>query len=152
MRIWFECKVCYQKLNGCGQKKNVTESYLVDALSFTEAESRIIEELMPFIDGDFLIKVIKRANYTEWFPSDDEKADKWYSVKSSWITIDEKSGKEKRSSWFALVAAESTADAEKRFHNGMQGTLADYVIEAVVETSLLDVFPYSEEGVNDENR
>lgn len=139
---WFECKIRYEKVAENGMNKKVTEPYLVDALSFTEAESRIIEEMQPFIDGEFHVTAIKLVNYKEYFPSDDEAADKWYKVKANFITLDEKSGKEKRTAWYAIVQSDSTVNAEKYFHERMKGTLADYTVEYVSETPIVDVFPF----------
>lgn len=75
MHTWFLCKIRYEKIDSDGVNKKVTEPYLVDALSFTEAEARIIEETTPFITGEFTVTDIKRANYSELFPSDEEAAD-----------------------------------------------------------------------------
>ena len=82
MHTWFECKIRYEKTMENGMNKKVTEPYLVDALSFTEAEARIIEEMTPFISGEFTVSDIKRANYSELFPSEEEAADRWF--KSHW--------------------------------------------------------------------
>ena len=79
MHTWFECKIRYEKLMENGMNKKVTEPYLVDALSFTEAEARIIEEMTPFITGEFTVSDIKRANYSELFPSEEEAADRWFN-------------------------------------------------------------------------
>ena len=98
MHNWFECKIRYEKIAENGMNKKVTEPYLVDALSFTEAESRIIEEITPFISGEFTVSDIKRANYSELFPSDEEAADRWFKCKLYFITLDEKSGAEKKNS------------------------------------------------------
>ena len=92
MHTWFECKIRYEKVMENGMQKKVTEPYLVDALSFTEAEARIIEEMTPFISGEFTVSDIKRANYSELFPSDEESADRWFKCKLIFITLDEKSG------------------------------------------------------------
>ena len=69
MHTWFECKIRYEKVMENGMNKKVTEPYLVDALSFTEAEARIIEEITPYISGEFTVSDIKRANYSELFPA-----------------------------------------------------------------------------------
>lgn len=90
MHTWFECKIRYEKLMENGMNKKVTEPYLVDALSFTEAEARIIEEMTPFITGEFTVSDIKRANYSELFPSEEEAADRWFKCKLIFITLDEK--------------------------------------------------------------
>ena len=86
MHTWFECKIRYEKTMENGMQKKVTEPYLVDALSFTEAEARIIEEMTPFITGEFTVSDIKRANYSELFPSDEESADRWFKLSLSPLT------------------------------------------------------------------
>ena len=93
---WFECKIRYEKTLENGMVKKVTEPYLVDALSFTEAEARIIEEMKPFISGEFTVSDIKRANYSELFFCDEDAADRWFKSKLLFITLDEKSGNEKK--------------------------------------------------------
>ena len=126
-------------------QKKVTEPYLVDALSFTEAEARIIEEMTPFISGEFTVSDIKRPNYSELFPSDEESADRWFKCKLIFITLDEKSGAEKKTSTQVLVQAADLRDAVKKLDEGMKGTMADYQIGMVSETPLMDVYPYSAE-------
>ncbi len=142
MHTWFECKIRYEKVMENGMQKKVTEPYLVDALSFTEAEARIIEEMTPFISGEFTVSDIKRANYSELFPSDEESADRWFKCKLIFITLDEKSGAEKKTSTQVLVQAADLRDAVKKLDEGMKGTMADYQIGMVAETSIVDVFPY----------
>lgn len=139
MALWFECKVRYDKMMENGSVKRVTEPYLVDALSFTEAEARIIEEIRPFMSGDFSIPAIKKTNIAEIFP--DETADKWWLVKFNIITIDEKTAKERRSPVYVMVQANSQQDATDRFNKGMKGTMADFDIEKVAETKIMDVYP-----------
>jgi uncharacterized membrane protein YvbJ len=141
MHNWFECKIRYEKVMEDGKNKKVTEPYLVDALSFTEAEARIIEEMKPFITGEFTVSDIKRANYTELFTSDEDTADKWFKVKLYFITLDEKSGMEKKSASNVLVQAADLRDAVKKLDEGMKGTMADYEIANVAETAIMDVYP-----------
>ena len=88
MHTWFECKIRYEKVMENGMNKKVTEPYLVDALSFTEAEARIIEEITPYISGEFTVSDIKRANYSELFPSEEDAADRWFKCKLFFITLD----------------------------------------------------------------
>ena len=145
MHTWFECKIRYEKVMENGMQKKVTEPYLVDALSFTEAEARIIEEMTPFISGEFTVSDIKRANYSELFPSDEESADRCFKCKIIFITLDEKSGAEKKTSTQVLVQAADLRDAVKELDEGMKGTMADYVIASVAETALMDVYPYDGE-------
>ena len=123
-------------------EKNVTEKYLVDALSFTEAEARIIEEIQPFISGEFKVSGINRAHYSEVFLSNDSSADKFYKIRINYITLDEKTGTEKRMIAKMLVQAGSFEDALSNFENGMRGTIADYEIIEVSETPIMDVFEY----------
>ena len=125
--------------------KKVTEPYLVDALSFTEAESLIIEEMTPFISGEFTVSDIKRATYSELFSSDEEKADRWFKCKLYFITLDEKSGAEKKTATQVLVQAADLRDAMKKLDKGMEGTMADYSIASVTETAIMDVYPYKAE-------
>ena len=145
MHTWFECKIRYEKIAENGMTKKVTEPYLVDALSFTEAESRIIEEITPFITGEFTVSDIKRANYSELFPCEEDAADRWFKCKLYFITIDEKSGAEKKTAANMLVQAADLRDAVKKLDEGMKGTLADYSIASVSETAIMDVYPYSAE-------
>ena len=143
MHTWFECKIRYEKVVENGMQKKVTEPYLVDALSFTEAEARIIEETTPFISGVFTVSDIKRANYSEIFPSDAECDDRWFKCKLCYITLDDKSGAEKKTSTYVLVQASDLERAKKNLDAGMKGTMADYQVPSVVETAIMDVYPYT---------
>lgn len=136
------CAVTYGKRMENGLEKNVTEKYLVDALSFTEAEARIIEEIQPFISGEFKVSGINRAHYSEVFLSNDSSADKFYKIRINYITLDEKTGTEKRTIAKMLVQAGSFEDALSNFEKGMRGTLADYEIIEISETPIVDVFEY----------
>jgi hypothetical protein len=142
MGNWFECKIRYKKVLENGIEKTVNEPYLVDALSFTEAERRIMEESSAYISGEFEVSDIKKAKYSELFFSDIESADRWFKVKLQFITLDEKSGVEKKTSSNVLVQAADLRDAVNKLDAGMKGTMADYVIASVAETPLLDVYPY----------
>ena len=147
MHTWFECKIRYEKVMENGMNKKVTEPYLVDALSFTEAEARIIEEITPYIGGEFTVSDIKRANYSELFPSEEDAADRWFKCKLFFITLDEKSGAEKKTSTTVLVQASDLRDAVKKLDEGMKGTMADYQIASVAETAIMDVYPYEAKEV-----
>ena len=138
MANWFECKVRYDKVQDNGSVKKVNEPYLVDALSFTEAEARIIEEQTPFISGDFTVSAVKRTKISEIFY--DEGGDRWYLAKVAFITIDEKSGVEKKSNSFILVQATDFKNAVENFTKGMADTMADYEIVSIAETPLMDVY------------
>lgn len=147
MANWFECKVRYNKMLETGEQKKVNEPYLVDALSFTEAEARIIEEITPFISGDFTVSAVKRTNISDIFW--DDRCDKWYNVKVLFITIDERSGKEKKSATHILVQASDFRNALDNFMEGMKGTMSDFEIASIVETPLMDVFRVNLGGSKD---
>ena len=147
MHTWFECKIRYEKVMENGMNKKVTEPYLVDALSFTEAEARIIEEITPFISGEFTVSDIKRANYSELFFCEEDAADRWFKCKLFFITLDEKSGAEKKTAAQMLAQASNLKDAIAVLEAGMKGTLADYTIAAVTETPLMDGFPFDANSV-----
>lgn len=144
MANWFECKISYDKTLENGMQKKVTEPYLVDALSFTEAEARIIEEIKPFISGEFTIADIKRARLSELFFF--EEGDRYFKIKVYFITLDEKSGTEKKTSVMMLAQAIDVEQAIKVLKKGMEGTMADYEIASISETNIMDIFPYSEDS------
>ncbi|GBU06816.1 hypothetical protein AwDysgo_01470 [Bacteroidales bacterium] len=141
MNNWFECKISYEKMMENGFPKKVTEPYLVDALSFTEAEARIIEEIKPYISGEFTVTDIKRARLAELFFN--ENGDRYYRIKVYFITLDEKSGAEKKTAVQMLAQACDLKEAIEVLEAGMKGTMSDYVIASVTETMLMDVFPFS---------
>ncbi len=141
---WFECKVRYEKTMETGLLKKVTETYMVDALSFTEAERRFIEEMTPFISGEFVVTDIKRARLAELFESMDASADRWFKAKVAYITLDEKTGAEKRTAQQVLVQATDFRDAVKNLDKCMEGTLGDWVIVSITETNSIDVYHYKQ--------
>lgn len=148
MASWFECKIRYDKAQENGAIKKVTEPYLVDALSFTEAEARIIEEQTPFISGEVNVTAVKRTKIAEIFW--DDSADKWYLVKVAFITIDEKTAVEKKSTSLILVAASDFKGAYDNFMEGMKGTMADFEIVSITETPLMDVYKVKVKSENKE--
>lgn len=139
---WFECKVRYDKTMENGLSKQVTETYLVDALSFTEAERRFIEEIEPFMGGEFTVTDIRRTKIAELFESNDGLADRWFKCKVAFITLDEKTGAEKRANQMMMVQAIDLWDAVKALDKAMEGTLGDYVIVSVAESPVMDVYRY----------
>ena len=142
---WFECKVRYDKTQENGLIKSTKEAYLVDALSFTEAEETITKEMEPFMSGEFVVSDIKRARIAELFENEDLNADRWYRVKVGFISFDEKSEKEKVITQTDLVQATDLKNAIETLEKGMQGTLGDYKIISVTETPLIDVFRHKVE-------
>lgn len=138
MANWFECRAKYDKMKEDGKVKKVNEPYLVDALSFTEAESRFIEEITPFISGEFTVTVAKHTKIAEIFNLD---AERYYLAKVAFITIDEKSGVEKRRISQMLVGASDFDDAYVRFCSEMKGIMADVELVSLAETPIMDVYP-----------
>lgn len=139
MATYFETKVKYDRTLETGAQKTVTEPYLVDALSFTEAEARITEEMLPFVSGgEFAVAAVKRVRLDDIFFN--EHGDRWYKVKINMITIDEKTAAEKKTASNSLVQASDFKDALDTFLKGMDGTTFDYEIASIVETPLMDVF------------
>ena len=147
--IWFECKVRYEKMMEDGMPKKVVEVYTVDALSFSEAEERIMEEMSSYVSGEIEIADLKIAPYKEIFFADNELADKWYKTKLAFITIDEKTDKEKKTSVFYLVNAGNINSAIKNIDEVMGGTMIDYQTINVSETTIMDVFEYKKKEKED---
>ena len=153
MATWFSVRVMYYKLHENGMKKKVKELFLIDALSFTEAEARAIGEMTPYTEGELRVTAMKIEDIAEIFNQEEnEKADRWYRVKVAFVSVDQKTGKEKKVHKSVLVKGVSTEDATKVFHEGMKGTMADYEIHTVSETQYMDVFFYSLDKVSDETR
>ena len=140
---WFETKISYEKEIEDGMMKKVSESYLLDVMSFTEAEARIIKEMAPFISNEFCVTSIKRANYSELICNED--GDRYYACKVEFICIDEKTGAEKRTANNMLVRAYNIDDAKNYLNAGMKGTLADYELVSIKETKIMDVFLHDRE-------
>lgn len=140
MHNWFECKVKFERTAEEGKIVKVSESYLVDALSFTEAEERIIEEMKPFISGEFSVANIKRVKINEMFFY--EEGDKWYRFKINYITLDEEKGIEKKVPVNMMVQASDIKQALEKHTEGMKGSMADYEVAVITETLIMDVFKY----------
>lgn len=141
--IWFECKVRYEKNGEDGVPKKVIETYVVDAVSFGEAESRILEEMGKYVGGEIEVVDLKIAQYKEVFFADSSLADKWYKAKLAFITIDEKTDKEKKTSVYYLVNAGNINSALKNVDEIMGGTMIDYQTCNLTETQIIDVFEYN---------
>ena len=139
---WFECKIKYQKQQEDGTQKKVTEQYAVNALSFTEAEKRIMEEMSSYISGAFEVSDIKKVSYKEVVFDDADSSDKWYKVKVKYITLDERTAKEKLSNVYYLVNASTSKVALNNTIEYLGQGMADYKIASVVETKIFDVYEY----------
>lgn len=137
---FYEVKVQYQKMQDDGKEKKVTEQYVVESLSFTEAEARITEEMTHYSVGDFDIVSEKIAPYNEILLSDNSNDDKWFLSKVSFITLDEKTAKEKKTSQRLLVQAETSEKAMDYTKEMLSNYMSDYSIDSVQDTPTLDVF------------
>lgn len=144
MSKYFLSTVKYDKTADNGMIKTVSEQYLFDALSYTEAEARTIEELTPYISGEFTITDIRQPRLAELML--DGESDRYYRVTVMFVTIDEKTAVEKKTKSFVLVQARDFDHAVERFKEGMRGTMADYEVAAVAETPIVDYFPVKAAG------
>jgi len=140
MYTWFTCKMSFDRQGEDGLVKKVTEQFLVDALSFTEAEARIVKEVQPYVTGDLLVADIKRARISEMFYNED--GDKWYRCKINYLSVDENKGVEKRCSQIIMVQASSFKNSFDTLIDRMKGSLGDYEIVSITETQILDVYKY----------
>ncbi len=140
MHKWFECKIKYEKNASDGKITNANESYLVDALSHAEAENRIIEEMKPFISGEFTVDSVRRMRISEMFPN--ESGDKWYRCKVFYISLDEEKGIEKKVGVTMMVQASTVKEAWSNLQEGMKDSMADYEVASITETKILDIYHY----------
>jgi len=138
--VWYECKVKYRKTHETGESKVTTETYLLDAVSYTEAEARITEEMKTYTSEEFMITNIKVANLSEVHPF--ENSDRWFKSKVSLISYDDESGKERKSNLYMLIQANDVKEAYENTEQALQETMGDYSIPAITESPILDVFPY----------
>lgn len=137
---WYECKVKYRKTDETGLQKLVNEPYLVDAVSYTEAEKRINEEMAAYISEEFKITNIKVANYAEIHPF--ENCDRWFKSKIALVAYDEESGKERKTNMYILLQANDVKEAYDNTILIMKNTMGDYSIPMIMESPIMDVFPY----------
>ena len=140
---WFECKVKFDKEEADGAIKSKEEAYLVDAMSFTEAEQRITLEMKPFISGEFEVKNINSVKIADMINQHDDKSDKWFKSKVIFKTIDEKKGVEKKTSGTMYVKASTIQDALLELVKYMDRGGSDYEIANIAETPIMDVYEYA---------
>ena len=138
---WFECKVRYEKTQEDGSDKLVNELYVVDALSFTEAEASIIDNMAVYVSGELKIANINPANYNEIFFSGNDDDDLWFKARLAFITIDDKN-KEKRTYVNYLIQAKSIERAKRYVDEVMGKTIIDYELKSLSETKIFDVFEH----------
>lgn len=143
---WFEAKVKYMKVSEEGKERKVNEAYLLDAMSYTEAESRITREMESMVSGDYYISSLKKSNITEVVPSDDENDDRWYKAKVGIIDADEVSGKEKSSFQYYLVAASDIKRALENLEKSLSTFVVPYEIASLTDTQFMDVYPYFDDS------
>jgi len=139
---WFETKIRVERTQEDGLQKSVMESYTVEAINWTDAEATITGEMAAY-GNKFEITDIKKAAYKEIYFSDSPQADKWYKCKLQFITLDERTSKEKRANVIYLVQAENIDKAKANIDAAMHGTMIDYEVVSVVETKLLEVYEYN---------
>ena len=142
MQNYFEVTVKYEKTAENGKVVKIREKYLVDAVSFTDAETRINEEMKPFICGEFVVSAIKRARINEIFENVKFEGDRYFKAKVNFITKNEEKSVEKKTASYMLVRASNIKEAREALVYGMKGTMADYEVEAITETKIIDVFNY----------
>ena len=147
---WFEVGIRYQKTQEDGSEKSVTEKYAIDALSFTEGESAITEEMAAYISGEFKVKSMQEASYREVFFSDKDDDDCWYKAKLQFIIINDKSDREKRSNVTYLVQAKSMHRAISNIDEVMKKTMIDYEIIGLSKTNVYDVFEHKTKEENEQ--
>ena len=138
--MWYESKAKFEQVQEDGCTKMVTESYMVDAFTFTEAETRTMEEVAQYVSGELDVVALKRTNIKEVLYNAD--GDKWYNCKLVFITLDEKSGKEKKTSYNVLVQASSIEDGKKQVELLMQGSMQDWELKSITETNIMDVYAH----------
>jgi hypothetical protein len=146
MQNWFECKMAYVKIDDDGRERKVSEVYLLDAVSYTDAEARIVQQIQTMVRGEFVVKKITPSNIIEVFPH--ESGEWWYKAKIAIVTIDENAGKEKKINQYFLVAADDIKQALQRLEDGLSYILVPYQVTSITLSNIVDVFPYFEDDVN----
>lgn len=147
MQTWYECRVKYLKIDQGGYERKINDNYLLDAVSFTDAEARIFQKMQEITSVEFQVMNIKKSNITEVIPS--ENGEWWYKAKISIITIDEEAGKEKKVNQYILIMADDIYHALKRLEEGLSYMLVPYVATSVQLSNIADVFPYDDTELQD---
>ena len=138
---WFEAKIRYHKTTEDGTTKKITETYVFDALSFTEAEAKVVEEMSAYVSEEIEIKALTPASYSEVFFTDNNEG-KWYKTKVAFVTIDEKSGKEKSQNILYLVQGDNATEACRNIATALS-SVYDWRIKAISETTINDVITHA---------
>ena len=137
LRSWHECRIRYDRQEEDGKIKKVSESYLVEALTYTEVESRLFKELGENIHGEYLIPNIKRAKYNEIVPTELNEDNPWFNCKYTMTILNEVSGKEQKTAFTALIQADDCENCLKRFNEYMRGTVSDYEITSISKSPIV---------------
>ena len=140
MQTWFECKVKYVKISESGKERNVTENFLLDAVSFTDAETRMIRQMQEMVRGEFTVTDIKKSKIAEVFPY--KNGEWWFKATINLVTIDEEAGKEKKLRTYYLVMADDIKEALERLDESLSYMVIPYVISSLAVSTIVDVFPY----------
>lgn len=145
MNTWFKVKVKYTKQLESGSFKRVSEPYLLSAMTFTDAEARIYEELGSFIRGEFSVMGITREDIQDIFQYDD--ADTWFKCKISYDNIDDEGDKKRTVTQNFLVSAKTVKDSYERIEESLETLMLDYQIISIIASPIVEIFPYKEEEV-----
>ena len=140
MQTWFECKVKYTKVTESGKEQTVTENFLLDAVSFTDAETRMIRQMEQMVKGEFNVTDIKKSRIGEVFPYD--SGEWWFKATINLITVDEEAGKEKKMRTYYLIMADDIKQALERLEESLSYLVIPYVVSAMAVSTIVDVFPY----------
>lgn len=140
MQTWFECKVKYVKVTESGREQTITENFLLDAVSFTDAETRIMRQMEQMVKGEFSVVDIKKSKIAEVFPYD--TGEWWFKATINLVTVDEEAGKEKKMRTYYLVMADDIKQALERLDESLSYLVIPYVVSAMAVSTITDVFPY----------
>ena len=140
MQVWFECKVKYVKVTESGKEQTVTENFLLDAVSFTDAETRITRQMQEIVKGEFTVTDIRKSRIAEVFPY--ENGEWWFKATINLVTIDEEAGKEKKLRTQYLIMADDIQEALTRLDESLSFMVIPYVISSLAVSTIVDVFPY----------
>jgi hypothetical protein len=140
MQVWFECKVKYVKVTESGREQTVTENFLLDAVSFTDAETRITRQMREMVKGEFSVTDIRKSRIAEVFPY--ENGEWWFKATINLVTVDEEAGKEKKLRTQYLIMADDIKEALKRLDESLSFMVIPYVVSSLAVSSIVDVFPY----------
>ncbi len=140
MQTWFESKVKYAKVTESGKEQTVTENFLLNAVSFTDAETRMIRQMQQMTKGDFSVTDIKKSRIGEVFPYD--TGEWWFKATINLVTVDEEAGKEKKMRTYYLIMADDIKEALERLDESLSYLVIPYVVSAMAVSTIVDVFPY----------